>query len=1381
VDNSVKMAYYTLYEMDLGFPQGALSDINPAEFPEVTFMPFAPETGTRLSSDPAALKPKSWQIGPGRKGLEGLPTQRLPITALKIPVEDPNNLTDEEKNTLNSVTERIYDKYENRKHPGYDKDNPTAAYEGDMELMRKLMRVKYDEENEAERLRQEPLAVLGDEIRASAATLRKIREFTNSGKYLDIKVATDSSAWLGIDDANEKDAIDSSLTIPIPIDKEYYRALGKDIMGAMLDRNMFRILGGTITSAALFPWSMREQAMRGQKRIYDTSKGLFRKKGTSIFRSRLKGAVPKKGDAQMTNNFLLKSQVDKNLFGKIGGFRDKFLALGQSSSQTQNLMFNNSVIYGLGSGLGDMVYSAAENAYRTYRGIERAEKDVPDYLHALNGTAEGVVYGTAGHYAMELFRAIGPALKKALFTGDPKRLERLVDIADKHGVSAGLVAVSDKTWVQKFPTVLGKFPLIGGAFVKQAERTYPQIQSQAKHIFNMLTPYAHLNRMSGGVEKLIRSNKNNILKLSQSSANRFYQKAALLPEGPMKQFVPTTNIKQYAKQHRTKIENLPEGMGLKEEYGVKSGIAADKDDFITLLLNLGKKTEVQKWNINEYVAMKTHLHQLGAHGGLNKAQESTLEGILTALEADMGMLSKPWFKGQGKIAIQADPALANHRFRYEGKDLVGAPAVEAQMLDVYNSGLVYTRLQGNALEKFFKSSQAKAYEKLPGDYKSTSDFIAKKNTLHGKEYHKEFVKDFLALPTAGSARAARLILGNNKEGADMMSRLLNQKINKALEDSFVTKGVVQRESARRAATFVEQSKIPGMPKQLEKGITVGDPQIKMLDVDGFIKKMGLNTKDGKIAFQQMMIDSRTPVLGLRPSGKIKGERYLAGDVLEESTDNIDKFKLGKIKGLKGKEVTVGQHLKDIDEFFEIVRRVNNVSVEDASKFIQRRAVFSGAQAIGTGVIVGSSIASSGLATPLLFALTSRAFGKLITNPTALREWSRTMNMDERSFTDYWKHSRNRQLFGDMLKIYTPGAEIIPPDAEGIIRAPSQQREEWEGTIDNIIKRKDFRKKDLLQLEKLLWEGNSMKPESDEEMNNLSMFLHKEIEGTRNNFLRETARKLEPEDLVAQDRPELISEGRFRPKETPMGEQRPFYPKTPETPPVLRGATGQSSIAPGTYSALFPQDTLGAGITQQRQMAQGPQRTSLMASGGIALATPAAELSGKVFETQAAKNIMSTFWGTPMQQTVQNLLLTGTAKAKEKDPRPEGQVKLSTLYDPQGRWTGAGPEPRNISTPKGQEAWFTPSKPTTLGSQYDPHTGAWIGTGAAPSFDPYGGGGPGRSSTQTYYGPGKVTYEDIGPVYSSASAITQQDPSRYRVAGLKEGGILSTRSAKQMVA
>jgi hypothetical protein len=63
----------------------------------------------------------------------------------------------------------------------------------------------------------------------------------------------------------------------------------------------------------------------------------------------------------------------------------------------------------------------------------------------------------------------------------------------------------------------------------------------------------------------------------------------------------------------------------------------------------------------------------------------------------------------------------------------------------------------------------------------------------------------------------------------------------------------------------------------------------------------------------------------------------------------------------------------------------------------------------------------------------------------------------------------------------------------------------------------------------------------------------------------------------------------------------------------------------------------------------------------------------------------------------------------------------------------------------------------------------------------GSGWSQRHDKPYYMGPGKVTYESMSPITTSASAILQQDPSKYRVAGFNEGGILSTRSAKQMVA
>ncbi len=84
------------------------------------------------------------------------------------------------------------------------------------------------------------------------------------------------------------------------------------------------------------------------------------------------------------------------------------------------------------------------------------------------------------------------------------------------------------------------------------------------------------------------------------------------------------------------------------------------------------------------------------------------------------------------------------------------------------------------------------------------------------------------------------------------------------------------------------------------------------------------------------------------------------------------------------------------------------------------------------------------------------------------------------------------------------------------------------------------------------------------------------------------------------------------------------------------------------------------------------------------------------------------------------------------------VKLSTLYDPQGKWTGLGPEPTDVSAPEGQEAYFTPGQQIQA-----PHSGmARAGMQWADKvrygYDPWTGKYPGEGT----YKPGTVSYRDI---------------------------------------
>ena len=77
--------------------------------------------------------------------------------------------------------------------------------------------------------------------------------------------------------------------------------------------------------------------------------------------------------------------------------------------------------------------------------------------------------------------------------------------------------------------------------------------------------------------------------------------------------------------------------------------------------------------------------------------------------------------------------------------------------------------------------------------------------------------------------------------------------------------------------------------------------------------------------------------------------------------------------------------------------------------------------------------------------------------------------------------------------------------------------------------------------------------------------------------------------------------------------------------------------------------------------------------------------------------------------------------------------------------------------------------------------AWRGD---PGRDPRGFGkppiyGPGSIQGATMYTPtGKITNKDI-PV--SIDDVYEEDPSKYRIAGMNKGGILSTKKVQQMVA
>ncbi len=1341
---------YRIFPWDLKYPIHAFNKLNQAAYPDANFVNHSVFSGTRKEMVPMeGGKEKFQRLEPSDKGegtprigtglvseLTGEPPQRLDIMTLNFPVEDSKNLTvDEQKRIANTIN-----KIE-KEHPDFkDADFDYSKFKTEMNT---AIMDEFHTEVFKEQQRQEPFKVLGQIYREKGKDLRDFAKYTADYATLvgpgldqewgDIRILNDADAdsrtGARVLNYEEKQRMKENYGgIYVPLSTDHWKALWYEMLPGLLDQNTWAVAGGLAAEGA-YETIVKPKWLKAVKKpnMYQ-KRTLFGKK---------------KGALESGEVFLRHGQGNKKTWAQT--MSDKFWLSGEGPT-SYHQRYKHTKIFGIGAGMAIGLHEIAEQGYRNMAGIARSKDDLPPHAAMFAGAAENSLYGMGGHFIGEFWRAGSPWMKR-LILGDQWKVKKHLDLADKYNISPSIVALTDKMWVGKYPTVLGKFPFIGRPFRDYVAKAYPNIQKAQDEVFNMLSPNAHKLIISGNIAKLAKTNSQNIAKLSQGHYQSFLQQARNIKHDQLKRFIPTTNTKAHSKKVLEELDEMP------SFFDYEGGKMSPKNDEMLNLIK-GLRNLDDRMGIVEYVQMKKWLHSISAGGGLNRRSEELLNGVLINLERDIGKINKTYIEDFAKQVYRTNPELAEHVYRQKVRlpdgqmqirELKGLSAVTAQLDDVYASGATASRLDGHALEKV-KMPGKKAFEAYDlGKGSDMNEMIAKINHLPEDKFYDELYKVFLnpKVQSPMGIRQLRLRLGKGTEGAEGMKMLLRRRIKDA-QDLAIKPAELQERVISK--------------KMFGRGKSVGE-ELKIFDTNKFIEELGLNTPSGRASFQQMLIDSQ-------PSKLIGRDKDLVKQALKKAKP-IKDLKLGEIKP----GMTYEQWFKDIDEMLEVIDKVNQVAVEDGSKFIQRRAVFSGAQAIGSGVFVGSQLGNNGILAPAVFALIARAFGDILTDPAKVRTWVKATTADNRTAIELFKEQAFTRSFAELLKSGLPGT-------------PGSVFDELEGSITNIakgIKKNDrlegarYREiqEELRKIEKYFWETETPRQETDKEVKN---YLKEKIpyDTDRHTQLSQVQR-------IPDSRPVLTEpfrEGedlKVRPKTTPMGEQRPFYPKTPETPPVLRGATGQSSIAPGTYSALFPQDTLGTGISQQRQMAQGPQRTSLMASGGIALATPAAQLSGKVFENQAAKNIMSTFYGTPLQQTVQNMLLTGTAK--EGDPRPEGQVKLSTLYDPQGKWIGKGPEPTGVSAPAGQEAWFTPGEQIKAPHSASAISGMQWSDLVRHGYDPWSRRYPGAGT----YKPGTIAYESFDPVSTSASAITQQDPSRYRVAGLKEGGILSTRSAKQMVA
>ena len=987
-----------------------------------------------------------------------------------------------------------------------------------------------------------------------------------------------------------------------------------------------------------------------------------------------------------------------------------------------------------------------------------------------------------------------------VFMGDKVAKRNLMEFARVNDIPISLAMISDKNVIKQFyPNVFGRFPFVdviskrgvaGGnigffglkerklfgrtMWGKTTEGTFPAIERSLQKDLNQLAPRIGFESLSTKLHKNVGKAYDENIGLAATAYRSANLSASRLPK-QFQNFIPTSNIKNYTKNLKKGVlkdilasKQQAYRFGEYEKLGLDElaqipGLSIHQKKVIRYLKTLDELPS--HISIGQYQQLDDELWEVYSKYGkdLGGTKQAILEKnmkwstLRKAMEQDRLHVTR---QGRNLSGMNAEKLKKDG---YKLQKVVGEGDAEKwvdadpnDLTAIWRNPDTGMEFNPSYIERFFKK-QAEGMpmtkEMLDEAKENLYDAIDALNT--GDLWYGKYVKN------VGDLKVSKLfaatddnffsllhgdIAGKSKMGPDVLfhsigKTMLNPQASggtRYLND--LIKIFPRGEKGRKLFRQVFRTKLDDVLNKSytdaagKKFATLKGEPIKVFDYDVFRKEMGFDVSLDMYGDQYRMI-KETLLLSQRGGGK-----------------KLNKESLKLLNGIKN--------------YNELLKLAGTMPIPESSTFAARGAVFAvGGAAAGAGGYFGGA---EGAAMSLIVPISVMRFGStIINNPQFADTVMSAVSNGPKYFTKYTA----RQAFGEAFRYQAKESglwdQTIDAHIDEIINSEGYNPQAIEALAQSIYLKESSPEAGLKGPQNKITDNSEVLAYLDKEIINKDKTLDEKV--SEELSARYPGRKIQEIDLIPPS-------GRT-PQRTVMEGDREYISPSPLDKPQTRPTVmGQSTLPANMYGSMFPGDTLGAGIAQQQQTAQGPQqRTSLMASGGIALATPAAQLSGKVLENQAARNIMSTFWGTPMQQTVQNMLLTGTAKAR--DPRPEGQVKLSTLYDPQGKWTGLGPEPTGVSAPEGKEAWFTPGEQIK-----DPHSALAV-SGMQWSdlvrhgYDPWTRKYPGAGT----YKPGKVHYEYFDPVSTSASAITQQDPSRYRVAGFNQGGILSTKKAKQMVA
>jgi len=823
-----------------------------------------------------------------------------------------------------------------------------------------------------------------------------------------------------------------------------------------------------------------------------------------------------------------------------------------------------------GAGTGSLLYGMAEAATDVGGAVQEDLANVSDnaidklppveqeIVHATAAMKNAMIYNGVGFGLLPMLSAVGRGLK-GLLGLKGKIAKDIAEEAYKYGNDANLSMVMDRNkgsiarFFKDFMRTIGVFPLIGPPRMAQRRSLYGQWYNRFLEHLDAGVPFEHAEFLS--LEALGQMRRN-FVKLHDAIGVKYdtvFKMADAL--GPELKLIPTESITSTANRIRADLKAMYPERFIDQGADLIKGIQVTEFDdpilkFLHQIENMGSGNITAK----EYIGLNKMLTKIIPNTkihdprGMVKAFRESLRKDFNAIAGDQGIAN----------------VLKNRAVKEQFDSLVSTQGKAAG--DKYINELVQgLKATGNELmgaNKFFHDVV------MPYAFTPTAKAIARTDPsiftnmgllgiatgrpmVDPNMLWERTIKQIMRSPNAKAVNDLKWMLGydHSKTGKEIFDRFRSLY----MFDAFTTAYGKKPPNAAVGGLFdmMEQARLKGVldgryVDDLNKGLTQ-DAFIKGIDP---VKSVASGI--GTIRYRDLKV-------GPGQVGQLDVERFVKnlGLIGDDSTIAASKSKLIELYG-GGK---VGrQALDHLEGIIRIMRAEADVPIADSSVFLQRRFTLGAGRAIGGGMLAMGGMAN--LPLTIAFVLTSRSIGQALGSPMMLKKTFDLFTTLERLGRS-GKKIENRQ-YAKLFNQWLNGWDDEPKDFPKV--SPNNI---------NFREISDY----LLTMQSQVPEANFDKEGLNNELKKRAFFEEYQLENAPadviaagSNFIRGT--------LSALDTQIKVDEGDTQAATTPQLPTTPQAPPVGANAKLPGQAPGAGQGIKETYANLFPQDNLGQAIANR---------------------------------------------------------------------------------------------------------------------------------------------------------------------------------------------------------